>query len=350
MIEQQEKINFLTKKIDEIATQKVSIMEVCGTHTMSVAKHAVRSFLPENVNIISGPGCPVCVTSQGDIQQAIDLAKRDDVIIATFGDMLKIPSKKDSLIKYKNVKLIYSPLDSLKIAQENPDKEVVLLGVGFETTVPLIASTIKEAHRLDLKNFSVLPMHKLVPPVMDAIFADSTNQVDALLLPGHVSVVTGSDYFEFIQKYKIPGVIAGFEAVDILEAIYLLVKAAIEKKPVMINHYKRLVKKEGNQEAMAIFHEVYEPCETEWRKIGTIPLSGLRPREKYQAFDANKKFKLQKIEMEEAKGCLCGEILIGKAKPLDCRLFGSACTPLNPIGPCMVSSEGTCAAFYKYNL
>lgn len=348
MIDTKEKIKILREKIQEISKTNISLMEVCGTHTMSVAKHAIKSMLPETINILSGPGCPVCVTSATDIEMALVLARQEDKIICTFGDMIKVPSKNDSLANYKNVNIVYSPLECLKIAKENPDKEIVMLGIGFETTTPLISATIKAAKDEGIKNFSVISMHKTVPVALKAILSGKDVSLNGLILPGHVSAVTGRKYFDFIKESETNGVIVGFEALDIMECIYLLTKNIEEGKVEVINNYQRIVTEDGNQVAMKMLYEVFEDCDAHWRGIGVIPMSGLKIRDEFSEYDAQKKFNIQVDEIPEPKNCKCGEILMAKARPSDCTLFKKACTPANPIGPCMVSSEGTCAAYYKY--
>ncbi|MCK5071955.1 MAG: hydrogenase formation protein HypD [Bacteriovoracaceae bacterium] len=342
------KIRILKDKIKEISQKDISIMEVCGTHTMSVARFAIKSLLPDNINVISGPGCPVCVTSGTDIETALTMARDESKIVCTFGDMIKVPSQGDNLGNYKNVKIVYSPLDSLKIAKDNPDKEVVMLGIGFETTAPLIACAIKAAKQMALPNFSVISMHKTVPIAMGAILSDKDAKIDALILPGHVSAITGRKYFDFIKDYETSGVISGFEALDIMECIYLLVDLYNNEKLDVINNYSRIVSEHGNKLAMDTMYDVFETCDSGWRGIGTIPDSGLEIKDEYAAFNARKKFGINVSEVLDPPGCRCGEILMAKAKPSDCGLFGKNCTPANPVGPCMVSSEGTCAAFYKY--
>ena len=343
-----DKILFLKDKIIEISKQDISIMEVCGTHTMALAKNAIRTLLPPNIKIISGPGCPVCVTAQGEIQAAINLASKEDVIIATFGDMVKIPGKKKSLSDFKNVKLIYSPLDALKIAIKNPNKEIILLGIGFETTTPLIAATILQASKQKLNNFSVLPMHKTVPVALEAILDDPDSKIKGLILPGHVAAITGRAYFDFIKKYNVSGVVAGFDALDIMECIYMLVKLHNDNKTDVINNYKKIVSEKGNTTAWSTMLEIFEPSNANWRGIGNISQSGLTIKSAYKQFNALEKFNLQIEDIPEPEGCLCGKILTGKVVPTDCGYFKNGCTPSTPIGPCMVSSEGTCAAHYKY--
>ena len=349
MSDLRQKIKYLKDILAELPIKEtISIMEVCGTHTMSIAEHGIRAMLPSGIELISGPGCPVCVTPATQIEQAIELAKRDDVIVATFGDMFKVPSRGDSLQNHPGVKIIYNPLDSLKLALENSDKEIVLLGVGFETTVPLMATVITQAAAKGISNFSLLSMHKTVPDALVAILKQE-HSLTGLLLPGHVSAITGASYYDFLKEFNAPSVIAGFEPIEILEAIYLIADAAIKDKPMLANNYRSVVSKEGNQTAQRIVRDVFTPCNSEWRGIGEIPNSGLALNTKYEKFDAAKKHKLQNINVEDPKGCLCGNILLGKAKPFDCGHFAKGCSPANPIGPCMVSNEGTCAAYYKYD-
>lgn len=345
-----EKIDKIKKELFKISKKEISIMEVCGTHTMSLAHNAIRSLLPPNIDIISGPGCPVCVTPTGQIQLAIQLSKQDDFIITTFGDMLKVPGKKESLQDKKSVRIVYSPLESLKIARMNPDKNVVFLGIGFETTAPLVAATILEAHKNNISNFTVLPMNKTVPEALKAIISVPKNKIEGLILPGHVSAITGRKYFDFIKDYHVSGVIAGFEAQDIMECIFLLTKYINQETTEITNNYPRVVGEEGNLRAQEIMKSVFDICDSEWRGIGPIPLSGLSIKREYQDYDTIKRFSLKEEKLEDPPGCLCGSILMGKNRPNDCRHFGKSCTPSYPIGPCMVSSEGTCAAWYKYKV
>jgi len=315
---------------------------------MSIARSGIRSMLSKNVNIISGPGCPVCVTPSSDINSVLELVKRHDVIIATFGDMVRVPSGGDSLQNYKNVKIVYNPLESLTLAKSNRDKEIVFIGVGFETTTPLIASVIKKAKADGIKNFSVLCMHKTVPAAIKAILDDKTSKIDGLILPGHVSAVTGSKYFDFIKSYKVTAAITGFEAKEILGSISIMVDNIEAEKHSVINNYRSVVTENGNTVAMKTMYDIFKDTDSDWRGIGNIKLSGLRIRREYEEFDSLKRFNIKQKNIKEAKGCLCGNILMGKNDPVDCGHYGKTCTPSNPIGPCMVSSEGTCAAFYKY--
>ena len=331
----------------------VNIMEVCGTHTMAIFKFGIRGLLSKNIRLISGPGCPVCVTPGFYINSAVELARREDVIITTFGDMMRVPGSKSSLLKEKasgkDIRIVYSPLDSLKIAVENPDKQVVFLSIGFETTTPVAALTIIKAKEECIKNFSALSANKTVPEALKALSGDSDIGVDGYLYPGHVSAIIGTAFYDELAKdYGIPGVVAGFEPLDVMDAIISLVSNINNGKNIVENHYSRVVTREGNPIALEKMYEVFEPSDAVWRGIGNIPGSGLVMKHKYSEFDAWKVFDIKPDESEEPKGCQCGEVLKGKCTPKDCKLFGRSCTPENPVGACMVSSEGTCAAYYKY--
>jgi len=327
-----------------------NIMEVCGSHTMAISKYGLRQILPDNIKLISGPGCPVCVTAQNEIDSVIELANKK-VSIATFGDLIRVPGNKSSLqserAEGKDIKVFYSPLDALKYAELNPDKEIVFIGIGFETTIPTVAVTIKEAKEKNIKNYSVYCLHKTMPEALKALIEGGSN-VQGFLLPGHVSAITGDKIYKFLsEKYNIGGIIAGFEAEDILLSIIMLLKNY--KNPIIDIQYKRVVKPEGNKKALEIIEEIFEPCDSTWRGLGEIPGSGLKIKSKYKDFDAALKFDLKPIgDNIEIKGCRCGDVLKGFISPKECPLFGKACTPENPVGPCMVSSEGSCAAFYKY--
>ncbi len=345
-----EKVSLLSMALATEARRPLTFMEVCGTHTMAIARHGIKSLLPENVSIVSGPGCPVCVTSAGDIERAISLGDTPGVIVATFGDMIKVPGEERTLGSAANVKVIYSPLDALELARSTPDKQVVLLGIGFETTAPLMAAAILQAHREGLSNFTVLSMHKVVPPALQLLLSDPTSRLSGFILPGHVSAITGRIYYDFLKDSRVSSVVAGFEPLDIMESLYLLVKACMAGDSRPINNYPRIVREEGNPKAMGTMFQVFEPCDASWRGIGTIPASGLAIRSEYKDFDAVRRFDLAEREVPEPAGCLCGAILMGKALPDQCRHFGKTCTPSFPVGPCMVSTEGTCAAWFKYNL
>lgn len=340
------------RKIKSFATKKTNIMEVCGTHTMAIASSGIKSLLPKNINLISGPGCPVCVTPAGIIDSAIELAK-NGCIIVTFGDMLKVPGSISSLEKEKSngygIKIVYSAGDAIEIAKNNPKKEVVFVGVGFETTAPTIAAAVKIADREKIKNFSVIPAFKLIPPALKIILEQKKIKIDAFILPGHVSAIIGSRPYGFIpENFNTPAVITGFEPADILGGIFLILKQIKSNKPEIEIQYKRAVKPQGNPFAVKLLYSVFEETDSQWRGIGIIKNSGLKFTKKYENYDALKKFKVKIKNTKDPAGCLCGKVLTGIAKPQQCGYFGKNCTPLNPIGPCMVSSEGTCAAYYKY--
>jgi hydrogenase expression/formation protein HypD len=338
----------LIEAIEKHTTKKMNLMEVCGTHTMSIAKSGMRSMLPENLGLQSGPGCPVCVTPQETIDYAIELAREKNVIVATFGDMVRVPGTRDSL-ETSAPKIVYSPLDALNYATDNPNKDVVFIGVGFETTSPTIAATVYAAEKQKVKNFFLLPAFKLIPPALRAIADSEEINVQGFILPGHVSVIIGSEPYRFLaEKYKIPGCITGFEPIDILQGILMLVKQIIAGEPSIAIEYERVVKPEGNQKALELLYKVFEVCDSRWRGIGMIPKSGLKMSPAFARFDVRSKYDVDVPESVEPKGCLCGKVLLGLKMPFDCSLFGKTCTPMNPVGPCMVSSEGSCAAYFKY--
>jgi hydrogenase expression/formation protein HypD len=344
----------LIEKIKSISTTDVRLMEVCGTHTVSIFRSGIRSLLPPTISLLSGPGCPVCVTDQAEVDAFIELARLDDVIITTFGDLMRVPGTKSSLQKEsaagRDIRVVYSTFDALEIAKKNPAKKVVFLGVGFETTAPTIAAAVLSAAQLDLGNFSVISAHKLVPPALQALMASAGVRIDGFILPGHVSVIIGLNaYRPFFDQYQIPSVVAGFEPVDILQAISRLVEMLEADSPALDNAYPRAVTAEGNAKAQQILSDIFEPVDACWRGIGVIPQSGLRIREKYGAHDAQKLFDVQVPDAKTPKGCACGEILIGTKTPPECALYKKVCTPMDPVGPCMVSTEGTCAAYYKYH-
>lgn len=350
MLSESEKIKILIREMKKISSKNINIMEVCGTHTMSIARYGILSMLPENVRVISGPGCPVCVTSARDIHLGIELARRPKTLVATFGDMLKVPSQGESLQNFKNVRVVYSPLQALQLARENTELQVVFLGIGFETTAPLVAATIKVAAEERLKNFSVLSSHKVVPPALKVILENKECTINGLLLPGHVSAITGCSYFDFLKDYKVNGVVAGFQALEIMESIYLIIKHLSKEVYSITNNYEKIVTEKGNELAWETLNNIFKPGNSEWRGIGEIPGSGLHIRDEYSDFCAEKRFELSSVpKIKDPAGCLCGGILTGKFRPTDCRHFGKSCTPAEPVGPCMVSSEGTCAAFYKYH-
>ena len=344
----------LVEAIAELAPETgATLMEVCGTHTVSIARNGIRDLLPAGVKLSSGPGCPVCVTSNHDIDKVIALARMPEVIIATFGDMTRVPGSTSSLLGEQahgaDVRIVYSPLDALRIAEENPDREVVFVGVGVETTTPLVAMAIKRASAAGLTNFSVYGAHKNMPGALEAIVNDPELKVDALILPGHVSTIIGAAPYEFLaERYGLPGVITGFEPVDILQGIAMILRQLAKGRAEVEIAYARGVMREGNPVALAAIDEVFETCPATWRGLGEIPGSGYRIREEYAAFDALRRFGPAIEPTIEHKGCRCGDVLRGIMAPDECPLFRTACTPENPIGPCMVSSEGSCAAYYRY--
>ena len=337
--------------------REVNLMEVCGTHTMAIAKSGIRSVLPPNVHLISGPGCPVCVTPNAQIDAIIALAKMPGVKLATFGDMVRVPGSSTSLQRLRalgaDMEVVYSPLDALEAARANPGTEVVFAGVGFETTIPSVAATVKRARKAGVRNFSVYCAHKNVPHVLEALVNDPEVTIDAFILPGHVSTIIGSAPYGFLARdHGIPGVVTGFEALDILQGIAMLLGQLREGRAEIEIAYTRGVRPEGNLTAMALVDEVFEECDAPWRGLGTIPLSGYRFRGEYAAFDAATRFADElAVTVEptvEPAGCRCADVLRGVIAPSGCALFGRACTPDNPVGPCMVSSEGSCAAYHRY--
>jgi hydrogenase expression/formation protein HypD len=351
--EEREMAQFLIKEIDRLITRPVRFMEVCGTHTVAIFRAGIRQLLPEKVDLVSGPGCPVCVTPDTYMDKAIAYAQCNDVILTTFGDMLKVPGTRSSLGEAKaagaDIRIVYSSLESLEVAEQNPDKKVVFLAVGFETTAPTAAATVLQAEAQGLKNFYVLSAHKLVPPALRMLVNDPEVKVDGFLLPGHVCVITGTKEFGFLtEEYHIPGVVTGFEALDILRSVYRLAKQVNEGAARIENEYGRVVRAQGNPAAWNILQQVYEPADAYWRGIGMIPLSGLKVNEKYRHFDIEEVLPIKTEGAAQKTACRCGEVLRGIIKPMDCPLFGKACVPTHAVGPCMVSVEGVCAAWYKY--
>ncbi len=342
----------ITRLIKECG-RPVRLMEVCGTHTVAIFRAGLRQVLPPEVELISGPGCPVCVTPDSYIDAALCYGAMPEVILTTFGDMLKVPGSTGSLseaaARGADVRVVYSPLDGLPIAAENPDKLVIFLAVGFETTAPAIAASVMAAKERGLKNFFLLSAPKLVPPAMKLLLDDPATQVDGFLLPGHVAVVTGTEAFMFLpREYGRPGVVAGFEPLELLRAIYRLVKMTAAGTPRIENAYGRVVRPEGNPAARAVMDAVYEPTDADWRGLGRIPRSGLRLRDSWRSFDIMAVRPVHTTPVTKVTACRCGEVLKGQATPRDCRLFGDACVPEHAAGPCMVSVEGVCAAWYKY--
>jgi hydrogenase expression/formation protein HypD len=337
----------------DLSGKRFRIMEVCGTHTMSIAKFGLSQLLPSNISMISGPGCPVCVTSATDIDRIIEISEKYDVTIFTFGDMVRVPGSETSFAiqksRGKKIKVCYSPLDALDYAKENPLEKVIFVAIGFETTAPLTATVIRKAYEENLKNFFVYSLHKIIPPAIDALLFDPDVGIDAMLLPGHVSVIIGLDPYRFIAgKYKIPAAIGGFEAESILRSIYLILNQVKNKIFRVEIEYSSAVKNEGNPKALEMMNEVFDNKDAYWRGIGIIKKSGLYLNNKYGLFDADIRFPVNVPVAEEPYGCECGNILKGIKRPYQCSRFRISCTPDNPIGPCMVSSEGACAAYYRY--
>lgn len=343
----------LASIIKESSGRKYRIMEVCGTHTMAIARCGITSLLPDNISLISGPGCPVCVTSQSDIDNAISLSKENNTVIGTFGDMLRvIGSNGDSLYNAKatgaDVRVLYSSLDMLQIAKNNPDKKHVFIAVGFETTAPTAAALIKTAYDNKINNLYVLLMCKTMPAAFDVLLQDREVLIDGFLCPGHVTVVTGLSLYEPLVNAGKAAVIAGFEPADILASILEVIRQVNRQKFYVANTYKYAVHTDGNKRARQAMDEVFEHCDTRWRGLGILPLSGLKIKDKYSAFDAAKVFNLDTMKEEKQTACRCGDVLKGKMSPTECPLFGTICVPEKAVGPCMVSGEGVCAAYYKY--
>jgi len=342
----------LVEDINKLLPRPVRIMEVCGTHTVSIFKSGIKSLLPQTITLISGPGCPVCVTSIEDVDRAIEITRKDKVILTTFGDMMRVPGSSSSLqverAKGRDIRVIYSPLDAIRMAEENYDKKIVFFATGFETTSPSVAVVAKEAMKLE--NFFIYSVHKIIPPALAALITDTKVMVDAFIMPGHVSTIIGSEPYIFIaEKYKRPCIVSGFEPMDILESIHMIVKQMAEGRSEVEIQYKRAVRKEGNPKAIAIMNEVFEPADSNWRGIGVIPKSGLKLRKEFEKIDAEKVFNISVVPAPKPKGCSCGEVLRGIKIPPECKLFGKVCTPEHPYGACMVSTEGSCAAYYKYS-
>ncbi len=343
----------IASKISSISKKRIRLMEVCGTHTVAIFRSGIRDILPQNISLISGPGCPVCVTPDRDIDLAIEIAKKENVIFTTFGDMMKVPGTTSSLENERaigaDIRVVYSSLDALDIARKNPEKIIVFLGIGFETTSPTIASVIISAHRENIRNFLVLSAHKLIPPAMKLLLDSGDVKIDGFICPGHVSTIIGSKPYQFIpENYNIPCVISGFEPLDILQSILMLVQQIESNKADVEIEYNRIVHPEGNSVALKMLEEVFEVDDAEWRGLGIVPQSGLFIKDKYRQVDALSFFDVNVNTNTKDKGCLCGEVLRGSIIPPECPLFAGICTPDSPVGPCMVSSEGTCSAYFKY--
>ena len=343
----------LVNAINQLVTRRWTIMEVCGGQTHSIMKYGIDQLLPARVVLLHGPGCPVCVTPVEILDKAIEIATRPDVIFCSFGDMLRVPGSQGDLLSARaagaDVRIVYSPLDAVKLAQAHPDRQVVFLAVGFETTAPANALAVDQAARLQLENFTVLVSHVLVPPAIEAILSAPGNQVQGFLAAGHVCAVMGSAEYEPIaQRYRVPIVVTGFEPVDILQGLYMCVKQLEEGRSEVENQYARAVRANGNRPAQELIRKVFRVIPRKWRGIGEIPASGLGLREEYSAYDAELRFDVAGKTVEESSECISGLILQGRQKPPDCPAFGSRCTPEQPLGATMVSSEGACAAYYRY--
>ena len=343
----------LIDRIHRHSTRPIRLMEFCGGHTVSIFKHGIRQLLPANIEMLSGPGCPVCVTAKNDLDKAIALAQLPNVIITSFGDMIRVPGSHASLQQAKaegsDVRVVYSVQDALYIARDNPDKSVIFIGIGFETTAPTVAAAIWQAEQERIGNFYLLSLHKLCPPIMKALLDLGEVRLSGIICPGHVSSIIGSYPYQFIpEDYSIACVVSGFEPLDILLCVDMLV-AQVETEQYKVEiAYRRGVKPEGNKQALKLMDTIFEVGEAYWRGIGVVPSSGLRLNERYHRFDVEANFAINPEPSREVKGCLCGSILRGVSTPLDCQLFGKSCTPEHPVGPCMVSSEGSCATYYHY--
>ncbi|MDC3368994.1 hydrogenase formation protein HypD [Flavobacteriaceae bacterium] len=342
------------EEIKKTVTQPWSIMEVCGGQTHSLVKNGIIEMLPKTVTMIHGPGCPVCVTPLNIIDKAIHLALEENVILCSFGDMLRVPGSKKNLLEAKaegaDIRILYSPLEAVRIAEDNPDKEVVFFAVGFETTAPANALSVIHAHRKELKNYSILTSHVLVPPAIKAVIDDEESKIDGFLAAGHVCTIMGnSEYHPLSKTYEVPIVVTGFEPLDVLQGILMVVRQLEANKAEVENQYARIVKEEGNPEAQKMIHQIFEIKNQIWRGIGEIPDSGYQVRPEYGGFDAKRKFQIEIPEAPENPDCISGQIMKGLKKPFECSQFGKKCKPTNPLGAPMVSSEGACAAYYHFS-
>lgn len=340
--------------LQKTVTRRWTIMEVCGGQTHSLVKNGLLNLMPPEINMVHGPGCPVCVTPQHLIDKAVWLAEEKGVILCSFGDMLRVPGSERSLLESKasgaDVRILYSPLEAVKIAQENPDRQVVFFAVGFETTAPANALSVLHAHRAGVKNYSILASHVLVPPAIEAVMNDENSVIEGFLAAGHVCTIMGiSEYYPLVERYKVPVVITGFEPVDLLQGILMTVQQLEKGEHRLENQYTRVVPPEGNPEAQKVIHQVFETTDREWRGIGVIPMSGYAVRPEFAAYDATLKFEMPETKAEESTECIAGQVLKGQKKPHECPQFGKKCTPQFPLGAPMVSSEGACAAYYHFS-
>lgn len=348
-------VKALSRQIAKESSKKINIMEVCGGHTHTIMKYGLLQLLPKNIEFVHGPGCPVCIMPKERIDAAIALAKIPNTILATLGDMIRVPGSKTSLQNLRaegyDIRALYSPLDIIKIAKDNPDKNIVFFAIGFETTTPMTAVLIKEVIEKNIKNIFFHINHVLVPPPIEAVMNEGDAKIDAFIGPSHVSVITGYDMFNYLcTKYKTPIVVSGFEPTDVMESILMIVRQFNENRCEVENQYKRAVSKDGNLKAKKLIDEFMEPRDFNWRGLGEIKKSALKLKDEYSFIDAEIVFKkyLPTEKIDDHKLCLCGDILKGKAKPFECKVFAKACTPKSPMGSCMVSSEGACSAYYKY--
>ena len=343
------------KRIDSACKalgRQINIMEVCGTHTVAIFRNGIRSVLPERIKLLSGPGCPVCVTDQSYIDNILELAGRDDCLIATYGDMIRVPGKGGSLETKQpatNIKIVLSSEDALQLARENPDKTIVFVAVGFETTTPATAVVVKEAAKDGIENFCILSGHKIVVPAMRALLTEKNHKIDAFLCPGHVSVIIGFGAFsEIVKDFNRPCVVSGFEPMQIIEGLAEICRQLAEGIAESKSMYQAVVTEGGNKIAQQTIVDCFEPADGYWRGLGKIEKSTFKLREKYSRFDALKRFNITETPSEDKSGCRCGEVLCGLIEPQECEMFEKSCTPQHPVGPCMVSSEGTCSAWFKY--
>lgn len=348
------KVKILVSEIRKYQGPVLKFMEVCGGHTMAIHRFGIPHLLPDNIKLISGPGCPVCVTDRKFIDKAVEYSKRNEVIIATYGDLIRVPGSKTTLDKEKangaDIRIVYSIMEALEIAKINPDKKIIFLGIGFETTSPGSAFGIITAYNQNIHNFYLLSSHKIMPPAMEALI-DEGVQINGYIAPGHVSVITGDEiYLPIAENYRLAVVISGFEPIDMLQSILMLINQIESKTPKVEIQYSRVVRSEGNIKAKNMLYEVFELQDDWWRGLGVLRQSGYKLRDKYANHDAEVMLPINIPDAEEPIGCICGDILKGIKSPIDCKIFGKLCTPQNPIGACMVSNEGACAAIYKYSV
>jgi len=345
----------LIARIHRQSTKPIKLMEFCGGHTVAIFKNGIRQLLPKTIEMLSGPGCPVCVTASSDLDKAIALSHLPNVIVTSFGDMIRVPGSSSSLQRTKaegnDVRVVYSAQDAVHIARDNPDKSVIFIGIGFETTAPTIAASIMQAEQEEINNYYILSLHKLCPPIMKAILDMGEVRLDGIICPGHVSTIIGSQPYQFIpDDYGVASVVSGFEPLDILLTIDRLVNQIETGQPKVEIAYRRGVKPEGNPSALKLMDTVFEICKANWRGIGPVASSGLKLKDRYRLFDAESNFDIDAGSSLEPQGCICGNILRGVSTPLECGLFRTSCTPEHPVGPCMVSSEGSCATYYHYGV